>query len=186
MKAAIVGVIGTLLGTVLGWLLNSLSRRGKLRIYPKWTDLFLHNDDIGGMVQSTNWNEAIVYSYYLSFDLYNSSGEPMIMRKIEVAFFNKKCELFRDVPQDDSTGRSDGVLRFYDDVSPITVPSKTVYTLKLHGGFRNSDIRFKKLYDIRKISLTYRNEHNKEKKIPIIREDFSHYFENHPIGEKAE
>ena len=34
----IIGVIGTLLGTVFGWLLSNLSQRGKLNTYPMWRD----------------------------------------------------------------------------------------------------------------------------------------------------
>ena len=37
---AIIGVVGTLLGTILGWILSNLSKRGKLRIFSTWKDEF--------------------------------------------------------------------------------------------------------------------------------------------------
>ena len=49
MLPEIIGVIGTLLGIVLGWVLSNLSQRGKLNIYPTWRDEFQHNDGYGGM-----------------------------------------------------------------------------------------------------------------------------------------
>ena len=182
----IIGVIGTLLGTVLGWLLSNLSQRGKLNTYPTWQDEFQHNDNRGGMENSKSKEEAKLYMYHFTLDLYNSSGEPQIMRKIEVTFFHDKDELFRDTPEDDSTGRSSGPLRFYDEVLPITIPAKTVYTVKLHGGFWDSDNRFSQIWRTNKIMLTYRDSKDREQKVLINEEDFSRYFENHPVKEEKQ
>lgn len=33
VAAALIGVVGTILGTILGWPLNSFSQRGKLSVY---------------------------------------------------------------------------------------------------------------------------------------------------------
>ena len=181
MLPEIIGVIGTLLGTVLGWVLSNLSQRGKLNIYPTWRDEFRHNDGYGGMAKSRNQDEAKLFMYYLTLDLYNSSGEPKIMRKIEVAYFRDKHELFRDTPDDDSTGRSNGAIRFYDKILPITIPAKTVYTIKLHGGFWDSEDKFSQIWETNKVMLAYRDDRDKEKKIIIVKDDFDHYFENHPV-----
>ena len=183
MSPEIIGVIGTLLGTVLGWLLSNLSQRGKLNIYSMWRDEFQHNDNLGGMVNSQSKEEAKLYMYHFTLNLYNSSGEPQIMRKIEITFFHDKEELFRETPEDDSTGRSSGPLRFYDEVLPITIPGKTVFTVKLHGGLLDSDKRFSRIWKTNKIMLTYRDRSNKEKNVLIKKDDFSRYFENHPLTE---
>lgn len=181
MEAALIGVIGTLLGTILGWGLNNVSRWGKLSCYPIWSDEFSHNDNYGSMARSSNREEAKMYGYNIKLDLYNNSGEPKIMRKLEVVFYQDKRELFRDTPKDDSTCRNSGGLRFYDEILPITVLAKTVSTLKLHGGFWYSEDRFSKLWDANSIFLTYRNEQNREKKVLLKRNDFSRYFENQPV-----
>ena len=178
----IIGVIGTLLGTVLGWLLSNLSRRGKLNIYPTWQDGFSYNDNYGGMANSKSKEEVKRYRYYFTLDLYNSSGEPQIMRKIEVAFFHDKEELFRATPKDDSTGHSRGPLLCYDEVLPITIPARTVYTVKLHGGFGYPDNRFSQIWRTNKIMLTYRDRKDKERKVLINKNDFSRYFENYPVN----
>ena len=70
---------------------------------------------------------------------------------------SSKALLFCDTPEDDSTGRNSAPLRFYDEVLPITIPAKTVYTVKLHGGFWNSDEHFSQVWKTIKIMLTYRN-----------------------------
>ena len=99
-----------------------------------------------------------------------------------MAFFHDKEELFRDTPKDDSTGHSRGPMVYYEDVLPITIPAKTVYTLKLHGGFGNSNNHFSQIWRTNKIMLTYHNRKDKERKVMINKNDFSRYFENHPVN----
>ncbi len=180
---AVIGVIGTLLGTVLGWVLSSLSKRGKLKVFPSWRDEFQHEDGVGGFAISKRREEAKLYSYHFSLDLYNSSGEPRIMRRIEVAFSENRKELFRDTPKDDSTGHSSGPVRFYDDILPITIPAKTVITVRLHGGFWNSEEYFSKIWSTKKVFLKYRDARDREKRVLIKKDDFSRYFENHHVDE---
>ncbi len=184
MLPEIIGVIGTLLGTILGWVLSNLSQRGKLNIFPTWRDEFQHNDGFGGMANSKSKEEAKLYAYYLTLDIYNSSCEPQIMRTIEVCFFNDNQELFRDTPDDDSTVRSNGPIRCYDKILPVTIPAKTVYTVKLHGGFWDSDEEFSHIWKANKVMMTYRDRRNKEKRILIKKDDFRRYFENHPVKEE--
>ena len=186
MPSEIIGVIGTLLGTILGWVLSNLSQRGKLNVFPTWEDGFQHNDGYGGMTNSESRGEAKLYTYHLNVDIYNSSGEPQIMRTIEVAFLRDKHVLFRDTPDDDSTRWSSGGSLFYDKVLPITIPAKTVYNIKLHGGFWDSDDRFSQIWGTNKIMLTYRDRRNKEKKILIVKDDFGRYFESHIVTEEVQ
>ena len=105
------------------------------------------------------------------------------MRRIEVAFTGNRKDMFTDTPKDDSTGHSSGPVRFYDDILPITIPAKTVMTIKLHGGFWNSDSRFSKLWLTDKVFLKYRDARDREKRVLIKKDDFSRYFENHPVNE---
>ena len=101
------------------------------------------------------------------------------MRRIEVAFAESKKDLFRDTPKDDSTGHGNGPVRFYDDIMPITIPAKTVMTVKLHGGFWNSEDCFSKIWSTKKVFLNYRDARDREKRVLIKKDDFSQYFENH-------
>jgi hypothetical protein len=183
MLSAIIGVCRTLAGTILGWFLNRLSQCGKLNIYPTWCHEFRHDDNYGGMKKSKSKEEAKYYEYHLKLDLYNSSGEPKIMRKIEVAFLHDKEELFRDTPKDDSTGHISRSIMIYNEVLPITIPAKTVDTVMMRSGFGDSDNRFSQILGTNKIMLTYRDYKDKEKKLLIKKYDFSRYFENHLVKE---
>lgn len=88
---ALIGVGATIAGTVLGWVLNNLSNRGKLNFYvSSWEDKFQYNNDIGEMVLCSKREEVQSYTYNVSFDLYNSSGNTKIMRSIQIALATEK------------------------------------------------------------------------------------------------
>lgn len=175
MQSGIYGIIGTLLGTILGWILSEFSKIGRLNIFSSWKDEFEKNEK-GSMVQSNSKDSSESYTYHASIDIYNSSAFPMIMREIEIVFFKDKKELFRDVPQDDLTKKISGSFSSYDDISAITIPAKSVYSVRLHGGFWNNDDRFKKIWNTNRVILTYRDKRNKLRKQIIINKDYNEYF----------
>lgn len=174
---AIISVIGTILGTILGWVLNNLSKQGKLHIYSTWSDSFLRDDDYGGMIECKSKEEVTHYRYKITLELHNSSGDPTIMRRIEILFSKNKKELFRLTPNDESKVHNLGPLIHYDSVQSLTIPANSVCTLKLRGGISASDDCFEKLWDVNQLWVTYIDEKNKEKKvlvdkIPIILSPF--------------
>ena len=61
---AVIGIVGTLAGTVLGWLLNNISRHGELKGFVvKWDEKFELNET-GLMVFAPSFDKAEVYSSY--------------------------------------------------------------------------------------------------------------------------
>ena len=95
LQIAVLGIVGTLAGTVLGWVLNSLSQKGKLKVFvKKWEEVYQKPDKLGSF-EKCNSNEAEYYNYNLSLDIYNSSRETRIMRNIQVVFMDRKSSLFR-------------------------------------------------------------------------------------------
>jgi hypothetical protein len=180
---AIIGVVGTILGTILGWILNTVSDHGKLNVYiSSWVDSIEYNNEIGCMVPSINEERTEYYSYKLTLDLYNSSGEAKIMRNILIIYSGDKCELYKSLPKDDDTIRCSGAVSFYDDIVPVNIPPKTIIQLKLHDGswHQNGGLDF--IWKTNKIYITYIDEKNKIKKLAIKSEDYSCYFENHGVG----
>ena len=74
-------IIGTLLGTTLGWMLNSFSRHGKLIIYAVWEDKFQKNNNYGSM-EDSSIDEAQYYHYELCLDLYNIHKQQLLPANI--------------------------------------------------------------------------------------------------------
>lgn len=184
MGIAIIGVIGTLAGTFLGWLLNSLSQKGKLNAYiSSFEDSFKHNE-IGCMVPSKSKEQSESYSYTLILDLYNASDKTKILRDITVVFSDGKHELYKSIPYDDRTERSSGPLRHYDKICPINVLPKNVIRLELHNGIWLKEKKFDFIWDTQKIYLTYIDEKNNLKKVPIRSEAYQDYFKNHKAEEE--
>ena len=177
---AIIGVCGTLLGTIVGWLLNSLSRKGKLNIYiSNWIDKFSRHDNYGGTEPCTSIEPVEYYSYSLCLDIYNSSSESRIMRNIAVVFSDGNRDIYTETPADDSTRHSIASVPFYDEVTPLTIQPKSVYTLNLHGGSQKKDGVPLFIWSVKKVFLNYTDEKNKQKKVLLKEEDYSKYFENH-------
>ncbi len=68
LQIAILGIAGTLSGTILGWLLNSLTQKGKIRIFvKKWEETYRKPDEMGGFEECEREN-AEYYHYNLSLD----------------------------------------------------------------------------------------------------------------------
>lgn len=182
IQIALLGILGTMGGTILGWILNNLSKHGKLNIYvSEWKDEFEHNSDIGEMVVSSSIEQTEYYSYTLSLDLYNSSSETKIMRNIEVVFMNGKEELCYNTPKDDSTKRVIHPIVFYDDILPINIPPKSIVHINLHNGFWNENGSLDFIWRTTHLFLRYVDEKNTKRKTLIKRENYKSYFVNHAI-----
>ena len=187
ITTALISVGATIAGTVLGWVLNNLSNRGKLNIYvSSWEDKFQYNDDIGEMISCSKREEVQGYSYKVSFDLYNSSGNTKIMRNIQIVFSDGRIDIEKQTPQDDATKRFSSSMEFYDDVEPINIPPKAVKKLDLHNGSWDKDGKLDYIWKTKKVYLVYTDEKNKTKRILLKSEDYEKYFINHKSEEKVD
>ena len=135
LKIAMLGIIGTILGTVVGWLLNNISRTGKLNVYISgWNDVFQYNNN-GEMTPSSSIEQTVYYRYELETDLYNSSADTKIMRNVEIIFMYGKHPIKISIPHDDATKVFRQHFTSYYDVEPINIPPKTVLKYKLVNSF---------------------------------------------------
>lgn len=176
IQSEVIGILGTLGGTVLGWFLNNLSRKGRLNVFlSSWKDKLQYNKD-GHIEQSTSIEETEYYTYTISLDLYNSSGETKIMRNIKVIFSNNKEKLYVFIPKDDRTKRSTSNMSFYDDVSVVNIPAKSVVNLNMHNGLWNNNNGLDFLWKTNRIFFVYTDENNKQKKILIKKVDYKNCF----------
>lgn len=185
ITTALIGVGATIAGTVLGWVLNNLSNRGKLNIFvSSWEDSFKYNNSIGEMVSCFSREEVQSYSYKVSFDLYNSSGNTKIMRNVHIVFNDGKNDIEKQTPKDDATKRYINPMVYYDDVEPINIPPKAVVKLDLHNGSWDKDGELDYIWNTKKVYLVYTDEKNKPRRILIKSEDYENYFLNHKSEEK--
>ena len=170
------GVAGTLLGTILGWLLNHFSQKGKLNVYVRlWQDSFQHNHK-GIMSTCTSAAQAAYYSCDLSLDVYNSSAETRIMRNIQIVFAKGKTEIMVRTPDDRKTERFGAGCTKCDTVGPINIPPKSIVTVDLHYGEWDENKSIENYWKVNKIFLRYTDEKNKVKKIPISSKNYADYF----------
>ncbi len=185
IQIALLGILGTLGGTILGWILNSISQKGKLHVYiSSWKESFTYNKD-GSMILSSSIEQTQCYNYKLSIDLYNSSGETRIMRDASIIFANNKNILFKSTPKDDDTIQVKYRRAFFDDISPINIPAKSVINLNLHDGVWKKDDSLDFIWKTNCVYFTYKDERNRVKRIQIKKEAYTDYFKNHKLEDCA-
>jgi hypothetical protein len=159
-SAEIIGIAGTLLGTILGWVLGKLNF-GKLNIYVhSWVDKFSNNSH-DEMCSSSSAEETIYYGYFFSFEIYNSSEKTKIMRDIEIIMENKRnCRINTPKVSESRSG-------IYKEIEPINIPAKTVIKFNLTNEFFNNEISF--IATVNRVFLKYVDEHNRTKKLFLIK-----------------
>ena len=175
MEAAIIGVIGTLLGTVLGWFLNVLSNRGKVSVYlSSWTDSFRHKDNEGFMTDSTSESQAEYFEFECSLDIYNSSSYTKIMRDVKIVFCDGRKVLFSDIPNDQKVRKTGS----YGTVMPQNIPPHTVVNIQLSSCLSIKDNNLFEIFRTNNIYLEYSKEKNKVRRVSLKKVDYRNHFEN--------
>ena len=174
---ALIGVGGTLAGTVLGWVLNNITNRGKLQIYTsKWKDCFERHDNYGGVCSAESRSETNGLSCDYSLDMYNSTGNVRIMRDIKFVLSDDKNDFETQIPNDATTRRtSAGRVRF-DEINALNIPPKTVMRLDLHNGIWNHECIPDFIWKVKKVYLTYTDEKNKSHRVLIKDVDYENRF----------
>lgn len=160
--ASIIGIVGTLLGTVLGWILGRLNN-GKLFIQINslydinecriGRDVYIGNDRDG---------ELDYYSFCFIIQLYNSSEKNIILRELQVAFYDlNNKELFREDVNDLDTWHNNNGRCHIDKVGVINISPATGMDLKSRIGTR----KIEDLFHTYKLKLIYKDKKFKEKVI---------------------
>ena len=185
IQTALIGVGATIAGTILGWILNALSNSGSLKVFVSfWEDSFKHLSSFGEMVPCVNRAEVQNFSYKVSLDLYNSSGNIKIMRNIRIVFSDGKHDIKIETPLDDATKRSSPPMVFCDKVGPINIPPKTVINIMFHGGASNQNGELDFIWKSKKVYLLYTDEKNRLRREVLKVEDYENYFTTHKLEEQ--
>lgn len=162
-----IGVCGTLFGTVLGWMLNNLSNKGK--IY--FSDIEIDNRYMGLKENMSTWyiddkNKATSYYFTVSLNSYNSSNNIMAIKNIRLQFYNDNKLIASVIPDDDNATRMSGVVRITSKANIYNIQPKTLVNNKFSCAFHEdlSDI-----INATKINLVYENEKGKNRTVKLIK-----------------
>ena len=167
----IIGVIGSLLGAIIGWWLNNISRRGKLTIYVEngINGEFVTEEEL----PSTSLEKSRYFNYKFKIEIYNSSGDTKIMRDIKIVFCNDSNELFATIPYDKSRMIRGNGPTINKPVELFNIQPKTAIKIDLYG-FVCSD-NLNEVIQTTSVYLTYKDEQNKPKKMLIESFDYHNY-----------
>lgn len=165
--AAIIGVGGTILGTIVGWLLNSLSQFGFLHFYDKsWEGYMFKPDGEGGSGLANSVDEAERYEFTTTVAIYNAGKNPKMMRSVEIAFYKGRKEIITFPRKNDPS-------RYIkdDELAPMNIPAQTgVYKKFKHTAF---SLEIKDILRADKVFLTYYGKYGRKHKILLHKENFS-------------
>ncbi len=163
----IIGVVGSLVGTVLGWWLNNISKQGKLKITcSKWQESFQENPH-GDFIETNKLDTATYFDFHATLDIYNDSADVKILRNIHVIFTNGNTTLFSCIPHDESTERIEPYGLVGNEVAPLNINPKSIMPLTLHSGLHKEKNNFDFLASAKEVWFVYNDENNKEKRIKI-------------------
>lgn len=158
----IIGVIGSLVGGVIGWWLNNLSRRGKITIFTKngINGEFRTKDDF----PATSLNESDSFYYKSNIQICNSSSDTKILRDIEIVFFNGNKELFSTVPYDkDLQVFIDKKLPLppvHKHIQLLNIPAKYAVSLQIYGRIEQNHLE--EVFNATSVNLRYKDEKDKQ------------------------
>ena len=159
--SAIIGVLGTIVGVILGFILEKFARRGKIKVYQNEVKSFILEPDMaGGLIESNEINDKIESaSIHLNIELFNTSEySKKIMRDI---IFRTESENYNIYDRSTSRAYGDGLTT--DQFSSVHIEPKQVKDYYLRINFPEN---FKENLNSNWF-ITYRNHRNKKKTIKI-------------------
>jgi hypothetical protein len=169
--ASAIGVGGTILGTILGYLLNSWNNKGKLYFTNiKWEEKYQKSSDFGEIIDSKK-EDAEYYNFILTCNIYNSCNNIKIMKEIKMGLFYNNNLIYEFVPEDKLTERYSEPFYIRDKITPVNIAPKSVIALSLTKWLREDEL--KNLFSTNIIKLTYENEKGKRKTIKVNDTNFN-------------
>jgi hypothetical protein len=173
----IISITGILLGTLMGWILNNISRRGRMQFYTvAWENKFFGELMNGSETIASRFEESKNYTYEVFLDVFNSSGTNKIIRDVRIVFFAGKELMQSHKPYDKSTAVFSNYRTKYEEFQYINIPPKELRRLEFVGFINETEI--KRLKDIDTVRMLYTNEKGKKKRVSISSKCFSEYFKS--------
>ncbi|MCX2681058.1 hypothetical protein OOZ15_13985 [Galbibacter sp. EGI 63066] len=163
--SALIGVVGTLLGVVLGALLNRIARLGKIKVFVNEVDYsFLKRNSSGGFKSMNSiTNETEKLAIRVKLDIFNSSEySRKIMRGIKFRPFENGKELVIKMYNNEVND----ITNFATQTGKLRVLNLNPKEIKSFILSVSLDKDIERIYNS-KWFLTYKNTSNKEVKIKL-------------------
>lgn len=154
------GVIGTLLGTFIGYVLAKI---GKIRFYLKKSNFeFLYKDEFGQYLPS-NIDSSDSFNYKIEFQLHNSSGINKILRDIIIEFKCNDGSIITSSPIDSSSKKYSDAGVVFENLEFINVEPNKIIELYLDATIEKEyESKFDSLKDIKNIYFVAKTYHNRK------------------------
>lgn len=157
---AIIGVGGTLLGTIVGWLLGKINW-GKLNIKVDNFAFYPHYHEKHG----EHVEQLCAIEECFTVTVFNSSSENKIFSNAEIIFMDKDKQIIQALKvKDRRTIETTHMLYRIDNVGVVNIPPKS--GLDILGKIIVKD-NFEKIIDAEKVFLCYFDKKFKKKKMRI-------------------
>jgi hypothetical protein len=168
----IIASLSGLAGTILGWVLNNLSSRGKLSFYVlKWENIFYGGSSpLGGPLPVTDFSEAQMYSYIATMDVYNRSSFNKVIRDVAVCFYRNNKFILSHEPNNKEARKVTDRGIYNEEFRYENIPPKEVRRLSLSGTIHEQD--FQALKGLSYVKITYSSENGRKKNIKIPPNNF--------------
>ncbi|WP_319590526.1 hypothetical protein [uncultured Draconibacterium sp.] len=163
--SALIGVLGTLAGVLLGSMLNRLARIGNIKTFQNVLKVKLTEpDSFGGEIETTKVTERTrSLTIELNFDFYNTSElSPRIARDIKI-LIKSKNKMFKGKLKNENTRRYNQYTSHADDLLNINLSPKEVLNYNLAFYTQKN---FQEILDADWF-IEYRNDNNRLKRIKI-------------------
>ncbi len=137
----IIGVSGTLLGTILGFFLSQIVRMGKIKIFKNQVNhkLFIRNSS-GGLLHQVNslTDNVVELKIFFDIDVLNSSDySRQIMRDIKLIIPNKNIKQEHTFINE-KTRKFNGISTVVDKLQNIVLNPRELRNLELSVSFNNN------------------------------------------------
>lgn len=173
--AAIIGVAGTLLGTFLGWILNSCSNSGRLKV--SLVDCFLSFEkNISGIMGKCDFKNSQCFSIQAKISIYNNSPKAKIMKNIKIQFLNKSKKVLKEIIPFDEDFTTFSSVYNYKEVCPLNIKPFTIIEKQLKWYVWKQDEPYDYLEETKTIVLNYINEKEKTKELVLKNIDVNEFF----------
>ena len=172
------GILGTVVGTLMGWLLSELSNHGRLRCFVKsWHAHLDIVDEHGEYVTCYEFMRPEYFNYDITIEVYNSSRLPKIIRDGKIAFYKNEKLLLESIPRDKSRETKYVTSSTYGELLAFCVPATDVVTLDLLGNIMSDKNGFPELEKANEVYFEYKDEKSRTRKWKIADVSYKSYFD---------